>query len=120
MTPQRGFTLVETLVALCLLGVAASVMVAPLLRYSQSQQGVSAAQARHGLMERELDRLMAAPFDSLSAMASCVSVTREPLPHTRCIAVAETSSGRRVVTVIITPAQNAARADTLVFERSPR
>lgn len=115
---SRGFTLVETLVALCLLGVAASVMVAPLYQYARNVNGIGMVQARNGLTTREANRLLTMPYDSLASRAGCVTVTRAPLPHQRCVTVSASGANRLRVELLIAPAAGAARPDTVVLERA--
>ncbi len=118
MRERRGFTLVETLIALTLLGVAASVMVAPLYTYARDVNGVSHAQARNGVLSREVNRLMVLPFDSLDRTVGCVVRSTEPLPHTRCVTVTLVSATRKRVAVVIAPAVVTVRPDTVTFERA--
>ena len=113
---KRGFTLVEILVALCLLGAGAAVMVAPLYTYAQSQGTMSAQVARNGIMEREADRLLTTPFDSLDAMEGCRAAAGRALAHTRCLDV-QGSGSRRTIRLIVTPQSAAIRPDTVVLER---
>ena len=113
----RGFTLMETLMALCILTSGAAVMVAPLYRYAQRMNGVSYVQLRNGVLAEQVGRLTALPFDSLASRAGCVSVASSPLPHTRCVTLTTVGSLKRV-TLIITPTRTTVRPDTIVFDRS--
>jgi prepilin-type N-terminal cleavage/methylation domain-containing protein len=115
---KRGFTLVETLVALCLLGVAASVMVAPLLQYSRTANGIGMVQARNGLAAREAARLMTMPWDSLDARAGCAATTRLPLPHSRCVTVTAVGTTQKRVRLIVAPLAAGVRPDTIFLDRS--
>lgn len=114
----RGFTLVETLVALCLLGVAASVMVAPIYQYSRNVNGIGMVQARNGLAAREASRLMTMPFDSLDGAGGCAAIARAPLPHSRCVTVTTVSAGQKRIRLIIAPLADGVRPDTLTLDRS--
>jgi prepilin-type N-terminal cleavage/methylation domain-containing protein len=115
---KRGFTLVETLVALCLLGVAASVMVAPLYTYARSTNSMGMAQARNGLLAREANRLLTMPYDSLASRAGCTSITRAPLPHSRCVTITDLSPTQKRVRLVLAPTAATVRADTITLERS--
>ncbi len=117
MPDRRGFTLVETLIALTLLGVAASVMVAPLYKYARDVNGVSMAQARNGVMAREVGRLVTLPFDSLASRAGCTAGVSGALSYTRCVTVTTPSASQRRLAIVITPAAGAGRADTVTLDR---
>lgn len=116
--PRRGFTLVETLVALCLLGVAASVMVGPIYRYSRNVNGIGLVQARNGIAARETARMIAMPYDSLDGRAGCTAVSRAPLPHNRCVTITNVSGGQKSVQLIVDPVADGVRSDTITIGRA--
>jgi prepilin-type N-terminal cleavage/methylation domain-containing protein len=113
-----GFTLVEVLIAMSILGAAAAVMVAPLYKYAQRQDVVSFAQARNGLVAQHVNRLTSLPFDSLDSRAGCRTTSTAPLAHTRCVSVAIVSASQKRVTLVIAPTNTLLRADTVVFDRT--
>ena len=115
---RTGFTLVEVLVAMSILGAAASVMVAPLYQYAQRTDVVAFAQARNGLLAQQVNRLTALPFDSLATRAGCVTTGSGPLPSTRCITLTTVSSVQQRVMLVIRPANATVRPDTVVFDRT--
>jgi hypothetical protein len=119
MRPARGFTFVETLVALCILTTGAAVMVAPLYKYAQRTDGVSAVQLRNGVLAGQVGRLTALPFDSLASRAGCASIATGPLPHIRCVSLSSITARQMRVTLIITPISSWAAPDTAVFDRTP-
>lgn len=115
---RAGFTLVEVMVAMCILAVTASVMVAPLYRYAQRTDVVAFAQARNGLLAQQVNRLTALPFDSLDTRAGCVVTAAGLLPHTRCITLTIVSSVQKRVRLVITPANVSVRPDTVILDRT--
>lgn len=115
---RRGFTLMEVLVALSILTAGAAVMVAPLLRYSQRMDGIGLAQLRNGVIAQQVGRLTALPFDSLASRAGCTSVSRSPLPHTRCVTLAAISARQTRITLVISPVSSLIHPDTVVFDRA--
>jgi len=117
-TSRTGFTLVEVLVAMSILGAAASVMVAPLYQYAQRTDVVAFAQARNGLLAQQVNRLTALPFDSLATRVGCVTTGSDPLPYTRCITMTTVSSVQKRVMLVMTPANATVRPDTVVFDRT--
>ncbi len=118
MAGRRGFTLVEVMVAMCILTVAAAVMVAPLYRYAQRTDVVAFAQARNGLLAEQVNRLTALPFDSLDSRVGCVTPASGPLPHTRCITLTVVSGVQKRVRLVITPVNTTVRPDTVIFDRT--
>lgn len=115
---RAGFTLVEVLVAMSIMGAAASVMVAPLYRYAQRTDVVAFAQARNGLLAQQVNRLTALPFDSLDARAGCVTITTGSLPYTRCITLTTISTVQKQVRLIVRPTNETVRPDTVIFDRT--
>lgn len=117
-SPSRGFTLMEVLVALSILTAAAAVMVAPLYRYAQRMDGMGLAQMRNGIVAQQVGRLTALPYDSLASRAGCVSVSRAPLAHTRCVTLTTVSAKQIRVTLVIAPVSSLVRPDTAVIDRT--
>jgi len=70
-------------------------------------------------MSTEVGRLNAMKFDLLPLGTTCVTVSAQPLPHTKCTTVTSISATQRRVTVIITPSSNSyVKPDTVTFDRT--
>jgi prepilin-type N-terminal cleavage/methylation domain-containing protein len=115
---RLGFTLVEVMVAMSIMCVAASVMVAPLYRYAQRTDVVAFAQARNGLLAQQVNRLTALPFDSLDPRAGCATIASGSLPYTRCITLSTVSGAQKRVRLVIAPSNTTVRPDTVIFDRT--
>lgn len=119
LSSRSGFTLVEVMVAVVILGITALSLAPLMLRSARSATGVSGGAYQTALMSTEVGRLNALPFSVLTAGTTCVTVSAQPFPHTRCTTVADVSSTRRRVTLIITPSANPlVKPDTVIFDRT--
>jgi prepilin-type N-terminal cleavage/methylation domain-containing protein len=115
----RGFSIVEVIVAMVLLGIAVSSLAA--LTYSVSQSGMIATgnAYRNGVLMQEINRLEGIPYDSIAVGTSTVSVTSAPYPHTTVIRVTEpTVNLVKAVRIVITPTNTRFKPDTAIFIRT--
>ncbi|HEY7613314.1 MAG TPA: prepilin-type N-terminal cleavage/methylation domain-containing protein [Gemmatimonadales bacterium] len=116
---RKGFTIIEAAVSLVLLSVGASALGAVLLRASRTAAAASATVQATALINSEVSRLNALPFDLMTTGTTCVTVSTPPYPHTRCTTVNSLSSKVHEVIVIVTPSGNSLmRPDTVKFRRS--
>lgn len=115
---RRGFSLVEVVVAMTLLGVALSALVRPTFQYAQRVTDLQAEVQRDGVARAQVSRLMALPYDSLASRAGCRTVSTTALPHTRCVTLTSLSTTQTRVSVIITPSNTTFAPDTVTFERT--
>jgi hypothetical protein len=59
------------------------------------------------------------PFTTLVAGNTCVTVTAQPFPHTRCSTITDVTTKRKTVKVKVTPTGNPLlSADSTMFERA--
>lgn len=119
LTPQRGFTLIESVVAIVLLSVCALALGGLLAR--SSRMAVASAQTIHGTaaLSTEVARLNALPFAQLPAAGeTCTTVTSAPFPHTRCTQLTDVSATVKQLRVRVSPASPDVRSDTVTFRRS--
>ena len=117
--PRRGFTLIESVVAIVLLSVCALALGGLLAR--SSRIAVASAQTIHGTaaLSTEVARLNALPFDQLPAAGeTCTTTVAAPYPHTLCTRLTDVSATVREVRVRITPASADVRPDTVDFRRT--
>jgi prepilin-type N-terminal cleavage/methylation domain-containing protein len=114
-----GFTLVEIMISMVILGIMALSLAPLMLRSSHTATGASGGTYQTAAMSTEVARLNAMKFDLLSLGATCVTVSAQPLPYTKCTTVTAISATQRRVTVIITPSANAyVKPDTVTFDRT--
>jgi len=115
---EAGFTLLEILVAITLLGVVLMGVARLNFVLAQRFYGLSGGAARDGILAQQVNQFAALPFDSLKAKAGTITVNKPPLPYTRKITVDSLSPKLRRVTIIVTPLNTVFKADTLVLQRT--
>lgn len=118
LTSRPGVSLVEVLVAITLMAVVLSGLGGLAFTASRQTVGLTNSNLRQGILAQEVNRLTAWPFDDLTGLAGCTTVTTGTFPHQRCITVASVNSTRRVVRVIVTPSQPGMRPDSVTLERT--
>ncbi|HJU74319.1 MAG TPA: prepilin-type N-terminal cleavage/methylation domain-containing protein [Gemmatimonadaceae bacterium] len=117
---RRGFGLVEILFAVVITTIAMIGLAGMLLHSARAATLVSIRNARSAAASQQLNRLAAAPYATLDSQAGCVTVSIQPFPHTRCIAVQAIAggSGAKQLRLIIRPVNTRVRADTLYLTRT--
>jgi prepilin-type N-terminal cleavage/methylation domain-containing protein len=119
VSSSGGFTLVEIMISMVILGIMALSLAPLLLRSSHTATGAAGGTYQTAVMSTEVARLNAIKFDLLPLGTTCVTVSAQPLPHTKCTTVTSISARQRRVTVIITPSANAyVKPDTVTFDRT--
>jgi hypothetical protein len=74
---------------------------------------------RSAALTQETGRMSAMPFSLLAAGTTCVAVTAQPFPHSRCTTIADVSAKVKTVKVKVTPTGTLlVTADSTIFERS--
>jgi prepilin-type N-terminal cleavage/methylation domain-containing protein len=115
---QKGFSLVEVIVAMLLLAICVTALAGLSYSVSQSSMKVTGTAYRNGVLMQELNRLETLPYDSLHNGVSSISVATAPYPHTRYITIAEPSTNLKTVKIIITPVNSRFKPDTMNFTRT--
>lgn len=118
MKGERGFSLVEAVVAIMLLGVCLMGIAKANFVIARRFYALSAGAARDGVLAQQMNQFTSLPFDSLAHSAGTTTVSKPPLPYTRKIIVDSLSPKLKRVTIVITPLNPAVRPDTLVLQRS--
>ncbi|HEV7839543.1 MAG TPA: prepilin-type N-terminal cleavage/methylation domain-containing protein, partial [Gemmatimonadaceae bacterium] len=72
---RKGFSMVEIIVAMVLLGVAVSALAGLSFSVSQSSMKVTGSAYRNGVVMQEVNRLETLLYDSLTVGVSTVSVS---------------------------------------------
>lgn len=113
---RRGAGLAEILLAMVIFSLIATSYAAASLRYAVRMKTISAGAARSAAISEYMNRLMAVPFDSLSARAGTFTTNTGSFRNTRVVTV--TGSGMtRTVTLIVRPANTMIKPDTVVLMR---
>jgi prepilin-type N-terminal cleavage/methylation domain-containing protein len=114
-----GFSLVEIMVAIVLLSLAALSLAPLMLRASRTARAGEAMLYEHAVLSTEVGRWNALPWDSLSTGTTCLTSSASPLPHTRCTTVTSVTSKLYRVMVRVTPSDSARlKPDTVTFDRT--
>jgi prepilin-type N-terminal cleavage/methylation domain-containing protein len=117
-TGGRGFTLIETLVAVMLLSVGVLALGLLLLRSSRLSSASALTVHATASLATVVNRLYAVPFNGLPAGTTCDTTTAAPYPHIRCTQVTDLSATVKEVQVVVSPASAALEPDTVRFRRS--
>ncbi|MFN2565770.1 MAG: type II secretion system protein J [Gemmatimonadaceae bacterium] len=117
--PRRraGLSIVEIVVALTLFGTVTIAMAGLSLVVARRAEANDVFTKRTALLQQQMNRLQAIPYDSLADKAGSVVVKTGPFPHERKISINATGSRTRVVVQII-PAHAPDRAETIAFDRA--
>ncbi len=113
----RGFSLIEIMVAMTILAVTLAGFAGLTFQYLRRVRTLDARVAQFAQVTEHAQRLQVLPWDSLASRAGCTTVTTGVLPHTRCVVLTDVNTGRKLVRVIITPANTAIKPDTVRFHR---
>lgn len=116
--PRKGFALIEVIVAMVLLAITVSSLAGLMYSVSQSSIKVTGAAYRNGVLMREVNRLIALPYDSLAVGSTSLYTTTGLYPHSRIVTVAEPVDKLKTVQVIITPMNPLYKPDTVNFNRT--
>jgi type II secretory pathway pseudopilin PulG len=114
-----GFSLVESLVALVLVGTVMLLLAPALFHVANERVTVEAATEREAALEGESDRLSSFPFAELDSEAGCALLT-DPFPHTKCIVITPVNNQERQVKIRIVPLNSAVARDSVVMTRTNR
>lgn len=102
MRQRHGFTLIEVLIALVILGAMAGGLAAMLLTSGRQARDTGKLSYRAAVMNAEISRITAIPAGSLSDGTVTRTVTGLPLAYT-ITTVTSTSSSTQTVTITLTP-----------------
>lgn len=114
---RPGISLVEVMVAMMLFGTTTIAMAGLSLSVARRAEANDLVTKRTALIQQQMNRLQALPYDSLSAKAGTVTVSDASLPHKRKITII-TSGSRTRVTVQIIPTRAPASTEMIAFDRA--
>ena len=118
--PRRGFSVVEVIVAIVLLGVSLSTL--GVLAFTSSRRNVTVANAtyREGAMRYMFDRYSAMDYDDLDPTTQALdsTITTGPMPHRRrAIFLTTTNPNERQIRLIVTPTNTLIAPETTLVRR---
>jgi Tfp pilus assembly protein PilV len=114
---RAGMSVVEIMVAMMLFGTVTVAMAGLSLAVARRADANDVFTKRTAVLQQQMNRLQALPYDSVLAKAGSTTVTSGPFPHTRVITVSPSGSRTRV-TIQITPTRSPAAKETIVFDRA--
>jgi prepilin-type N-terminal cleavage/methylation domain-containing protein len=119
MSQRRGFTLIEMMIAITLIGIV-SVMMTPIIVYqSRRDRLATAATYRWALSAEAINRVNATPAAALLEGTSCDTAAALPIRFSRCLTVSNVTNRLQRVTVVVLPLDYAwIPGDTLLIERA--
>jgi prepilin-type N-terminal cleavage/methylation domain-containing protein len=115
---RQGLSLIELLVAMVLLGIMITSVAGLTFEAGRRSIVASAENYRQAAMIREVNRLTAMPYSSISVGTACRYVTTTAMPHQICVTAAKLSNYSKTMTVIVRPAVRGVSPDTLVLIRA--
>ena len=114
--PERGFTLIEVMVSISLLGLTLAVMAPVTMRVARLSTGSTASTQRTAVLAGEVQRLEQVDFADLAPGTTCHNMTAADFPHWKCIRIASLNATTRRMAVIVTPAGGT--PDSVIFDRT--
>jgi hypothetical protein len=105
------------MVALALFGTVLTAMAGLSLTVAKRANANDIVTKRTGVLQQQMSRLQALPFDSLQTAAGSVLVEGEAFPHLRKIGLTTTGNRKRV-TIKITPVRAPDQAESITFDRA--
>jgi hypothetical protein len=119
-TPPRrrsGISIVEIMVAMTLFGTVTIAMGGLSLVVAKRAETNDVITKRTALLQQQMNRLQALPYDSLESKAGTVVVEDEAFPYKRKISVLASGSRTRV-TITIVPTRAPHRQESIAFDRA--
>lgn len=99
---RRGFTLLELLIAIVIVGFSSIGMLRLLVTGAQSSRNAGAMGYRTAVLNAQVSRIAAAPPGSLTDGTTTTTVTGQPFAYTLTVTVSTTGAAQ-TVTIAVTP-----------------
>jgi len=120
ITRRRGFSLIELLIAVTMLGVAAAGLAPVVMSTARHTRVAQSNQYETAALTEMVSRYGALSFGALTAGTTCTNHASggEPMPHRRCVTITDSAGVLRRVRIIVTPYDSLnLRPDTLIMRR---
>jgi prepilin-type N-terminal cleavage/methylation domain-containing protein len=119
MKNRQGFSLIEVMVAMTVFGVVMLGMARMAAGVAVKGRTNDLVAKRNAALQMEANKFGAVPFDSLKTW-SIADKTRSlgGFTYTRRLVITQTSSTRYMVKVVVTPALDPSKKDSLMIDRS--
>jgi Tfp pilus assembly protein PilV len=113
---RAGLSILEVMVSITLFGAATVAIAGLSFVVAKRGDGNDLFTKRTAVLQQQMNRLQALPYDSLVSKAGTVEM-ESPFPHTRRITIS-TDGTRTRVTVQIIPTQAPASTESITFDRA--
>jgi Tfp pilus assembly protein PilV len=114
---RAGLSVIEIMVAMMLFGTVAIAMGGMSLAVARRAEANDIFTKRTAVLQQQMNRLQALPYDSLATKAGTFTVTSGPFPHKRKITLSSTVS-RTHITIQIIPTKAPTSTESIVFDRA--
>ena len=119
MSNRKGFTLIETLIALVIFAIIAVGLSPAMVRRARADRAATAATYRWALAAEAVNRINATPAAAMSVGTTCDTASALPIQFTRCITTSNVSTRLQRVTIVVLPmTQRWIVGDTLIVDRA--
>ena len=119
MSNRKGFTLIETLIALVIFAIIAVGLSPAMVRRARADRAATAATYRWALAAEAVNRINATPAAAMSVGTTCDTASALPIQFTRCITTSNVSTRLQRVTIVVLPlTQQWIVGDTLIVDRA--
>ena len=116
---RRGFSLIEVVVAVTLLGIVAATHALVSARYTVRARTLGVGVDRAAAISTAVDLFATMPYGGIAADTGCVTITAiENYPHQRCVTISNPTQAITRVQIIIDPTTSGFRSDTIRVDRS--
>lgn len=119
MNGRKGFTLLETLIAISMFAIIAAGISPAVVSRARADRTATAATYRWALAAEAVNRVNATPAAALSDGTVCDTARAIPIRFTRCTTTTNVTTRLQRVVVIVLPLDQAwIGGDTLTIERA--
>jgi prepilin-type N-terminal cleavage/methylation domain-containing protein len=116
---RHGFSLIEVVVAMTILAIVLLSLARLSVVVSQRGRANDILAKRTAVLQGELNKFGAMSFATLSAFSTAPqTVTAGNYTYTRRLAINAVGSKRVTVTIVVVPAQDTLKKDSVTFDRS--
>lgn len=117
--PRAGFSVIEVMIAVTLLGIVMMSLGKFSLIVAQRGRSNELVSARTFALQQQANKFMSLPYDSIATFpATTKALTSGDFKYARIVRIAAPATNRYTITVVVVPASDPARRDSLVLDRT--
>jgi len=119
MTKRQGFSLVEVMVAMTLLGIVMMSLAKMSVTVATIGRTNAIVAKRNAVLQMEANKLGAMQFDSLATFSTAAKTfTQGTFSYTRTLTITTAGTSRDSIKIVVTPTANTAKKDSVIIIRS--